>query len=433
MLLTAHDILPLSPVPFLPLPPLPPLLPFRVGPTEERYASFLHDHRTREEDAIAVFRLRYAQKIYVELVAEIAVSKRWARLWRVLFPPVPVSFFQANTQNPKHIKNNYFNNDISFNSLDSFSSNHHLFVRNRIVLVGWHVDTTQQNEYEEENCTSNFNLQSATDADNALVQASMFDRAEMVNWLLFRGVYLSSSNSNSNTTAVKQEDFDSSEILNQSIIYPGPDIIKNVFNLITVQGLTTALILSAKHPGSLSTLSLILNHPLSDVNAHDGSPLAWSSRMGCLEAVKLLLAHGADAKIRNGIAGLWAAGLMDIHAQEEYGLRWAVARGHLHTVQYLCKAGAMVDAMGGFSLRHAVQMGHEEIIDVLLASGADVLIASRQADVREGRNVGDTADDENALVRWAAHTGNTQLAEKLKAALLASRIRQRICLVDLEE
>ncbi|KAI8614218.1 ankyrin repeat-containing domain protein [Chytriomyces sp. MP71] len=294
--------------------------------------------------------------------------------------------------------------------------------------------------------------------DNALIQASMFDRAELVQWLLYRGVAIpvppttSTNTDTSNSSSSKPES-------------PGPAPstlpLSDIHNLVTLHGLTTALVLSAKHPGALGTLSIVLAHPLADVNACDGSPLAWAARTGGLDAVRLLLAHGADPRARGGIAGLWAAeyghtavvrlfveqGGMDVHAQEEYGLRWAVARGQVETVEYLCTVGAMVDAMGGFALRHAVQMGHDQIVDILLRYGADVSIAGNMANTRDGvdddnDNANDGSDEEirssesmadegNALVRWALRAHNFALAEKLKETLRANRIRGRMHILDL--
>ncbi|KAJ3198365.1 hypothetical protein HDU83_009639 [Entophlyctis luteolus] len=419
------------------LPPLP-LGPFEIGPSEERIAAFLHDKRLHEDDIISVLAMKYTTPEFLELIAETAVSRRWTRVWCLLFPTVQKQLLHLEGRS----SNGLYTGEV---------------VEEGVVLVGWGGDSGESpqassKKLEQEKAVARFpsyleqhtvadigrgfvydsngdcgngNLildaihAGVNDADNAIVQAAMFDRADMVKWLLFRGIFL-----------------------------PSSAAVANSFNLVSLPGLAAALILAAKHPGTLSTLSLLLMHPLVDPNAHDGSPLAWSCRMGSLSAVKLLIQHGADASLKHGMAGLWAAehgqtevvkylvskGLIDIHAQEEYGLRWAVARGHIETVRYLCNAGAAVDAMDGFALRHAVQMGHEEIIDILLASGADVLIASRQADVREGVYTSSTARlEENSLVLWALRAGNNSLADKLVASLRASIARSRVCVVDLEE
>ncbi|KAJ3028911.1 UNVERIFIED_CONTAM: hypothetical protein HDU68_000608 [Siphonaria sp. JEL0065] len=430
LLLTFHNILCPSPCPIL---PPAPTNPFQLGPNEERYASFLQDKHTTELDAIAVFQLRYATSIYAELATEVAVSKRWFQLWKVLFP-------------------------TPFKSLGGSSGMD--LIGEGVVLAGWGSDEVE----EPTNWIPGIEIVlKGVDADNGFVQAAMFDRAEMVKWMLFRGVYMPFSGTNGLTSLeINKSDLQKESVYESiaktiAVVHDAeqqgnPALNKNVtanqFNLITPQGITTGLILSSKHPGTLSTLSLLLTHPLTDVNVCDGSPLAWCSRMGCLDGVKLLVAHGADPLIRNGVASLWAAehghtevvkyyvskGMMDIHAQEEYCLRWAVARGHLETVRYLCKAGAVVDAMGGFALRHAVQMGHEEIIDELLAHGADVANASRAADAREGIDVEEGApDEENSLVRWATRAGNAALAKKLLDSLRTSRTRERITVIDIEE
>ncbi|KAJ3266308.1 hypothetical protein HDU77_001797 [Chytriomyces hyalinus] len=394
MLLTSHNIV--APSAFPQLPPVP-MGPYFLGPTEERYGCFLSDRTLTEEDALTVFRLRCANHVYVELACEMAVTKRWTNLWQALFPlPSPIlSSTGSSDQIPQLLELG-------------------------VALCGWTVsgavDAVTLNQQDV--WIQGMEAQCQLEADNALVQAAMFDRAELVSWLLQRGIYLHT------TSTGKSNDLPSSS---------PKEITGNGFRLVTLQGLMTALILSAKHPASLSTLSILLAHPLSDVNTCDGSPLAWSCRTGNLDAVKLLLSHGADAAIRGGVAGLWAAeyghteivkllvkgGKMDIHTQEEYALRWAVARGQTETVTYLCQAGAAVDAMGGFALRHAVQMDFEEIVDVLLAYGADINVAGSMADARNGEDETSSpeAGDGNALVRWAMRLCNKSLEDKLRNAL----------------
>ncbi|TPX78305.1 hypothetical protein CcCBS67573_g00422 [Chytriomyces confervae] len=394
MLLTSHNIV--APSAFPHLPPVP-MGPYFLGPTEERYGCFLSDKTLTEEDALTVFRLRCANHVYVELACEMAVTKRWTNLWQALFPlPSPIlSWTGSSDQIPQLLELG-------------------------VALCGWTVSEAVNpvTLNQQDAWIQGMEAQCQLEADNALVQAAMFDRAELVSWLLQRGIYLHT------TSTGKSNDLSSSS---------PKEITGNVFRLVTLQGLMTALILSAKHPASLSTLSILLAHPLSDVNTCDGSPLAWSCRTGNLDAVKLLLSHGADAAIRGGVAGLWAAeyghteivkllvkgGKMDIHTQEEYALRWAVARGQTETVTYLCQAGAAVDAMGGFALRHAVQMDFEEIVDVLLAYGADINVAGSMADARNGEDEtgNPEAGDGNALVRWAMRLCNKSLEDKLRNAL----------------
>ncbi|KAJ3230883.1 hypothetical protein HDU81_004158 [Chytriomyces hyalinus] len=378
--------------------------PYFLGPTEERYGCFLSDKMLTEDDALTVLRLRCANHVYIELACEMAVTKRWTNLWQALFP---------------------FPNSI--HSLNKSSDQLPQLMEQGVALCGWTVSgAVDPVKFQQDVWIQGIEAQCQLEADNALVQAAMFDRAELVSWLLQRGIYLHT------TSTGKSNDVSPSS---------PKDTAGNVFRLVTLQGLMTALILSAKHPASLSTLSILIAHPLSDVNTCDGSPLAWSCRTGNLDAVKLLLAHGADAAIRGGVAGLWAAGMnsknfslqilssytklnshsypaeyghteivkllvksgrMDVHTQEEYALRWAVARGQTETVTYLCQAGAAVDAMGGFALRHAVQMDFEEIVDVLLAYGADINIAGSMADARNGddETSGPVADEADYEGKW---------------------------------
>ncbi|KAJ3031554.1 UNVERIFIED_CONTAM: putative RNA helicase [Siphonaria sp. JEL0065] len=426
-LLTFHNILYPPPCPIL---PPTPTNPYQLGPNEERYASFLQDKNTTELDTIALFQLRYATSIYAEPVTEVAVSKRWFQLWKVLFP-------------------------APFKSIGGCSGMD--LLEEDVILAGWGSEEVE----EPTNWIPGIRaVLKGLDADNGFAQAAMFDRAEMVKWMLFRGVYMPFGGTDGivsplqiNKSDLQKESVYESIAKTIAVVHDteqqrnsafNKNVKLNQFNLITPQGITTAMILSSKHPRTLSTLSLLLTHPLTDVNVCDGSPLAWCSRMGCLDGVKLLFAYRADPLIRNGVASLWAAGTYILllkhisqnpnqvhrtwaqevgkilHAQEEYCLRWAVARGHLETVRYLCKAGATVDAM--------------EIIDELLAHGADVANASRAADAREGIDVEEGApDEENSLVPWATRAGNAALAKKLLDSLYTSRTRYRITVIDFEE
>jgi ankyrin repeat protein len=94
--------------------------------------------------------------------------------------------------------------------------------------------------------------------------------------------------------------------------------------------------------------------------------LSWAARSDAVEALSWLSAHGAslDANVYQGTALVWAA-----------------AKGRVRAVRRLLELGAGVDVLGTFggpqhgvgttALHHAAEGGHLEVIEVLLAAGAD--------------------------------------------------------------
>jgi ankyrin repeat protein len=96
-----------------------------------------------------------------------------------------------------------------------------------------------------------------------------------------------------------------------------------------------------------------------------GGPLQEAADVGKVEAVRLLLQHGADANpvIPEGMHG--------------YPLQAAAQYGSEEAVQILLDAGANVNAVGGYhgtALQAAARYGRERLVKLLLASGADVNI-----------------------------------------------------------
>ena len=62
----------------------------------------------------------------------------------------------------------------------------------------------------------------------------------------------------------------------------------------------------------------------------------------------------------------------DVHADDDYALRWAAEKGHTQTVQILLANGANIHAKDDSPLGWAAYYGHVEIVKVLLSAGADV-------------------------------------------------------------
>jgi len=85
-----------------------------------------------------------------------------------------------------------------------------------------------------------------------------------------------------------------------------------------------------------------------DVHAKDDYALRYASRYDHLEVVKVLLEKGADA-----------------HAQNDGALRWASEKGHLEVVKLLLDAGADVHADDDVALRWASTKGHLEVVELL--------------------------------------------------------------------
>lgn len=97
--------------------------------------------------------------------------------------------------------------------------------------------------------------------------------------------------------------------------------------------------------------------------------LSWAARSDAVAALSWLCSHGAsvDANVYQGTALVWAA-----------------TNGRVRAVRRLLELGAGVNVLGTFggpqhgvgttALHHAAESGHLEVIEVLLAAGADPTI-----------------------------------------------------------
>ncbi len=112
----------------------------------------------------------------------------------------------------------------------------------------------------------------------------------------------------------------------------------------------------------------------ADVNAKDAmndSPYLYAGARGHLAILKLTLEHGADLKSTNRYGGT--------------ALIPACERGHVETVRTLIAAGVKVDHinnLGWTGLLEAIILSdggerHQQIVQDLLAAGADVNLADR--------------------------------------------------------
>jgi len=117
----------------------------------------------------------------------------------------------------------------------------------------------------------------------------------------------------------------------------------------------------------------------ADVHAADDFALRWASRNGHAEVVKLLLDHGAD-----------------VHVENNMPLMWASENGHTEIVKLLLDHGADVHAKDDGALTWASFNGHTEVVKLLLDSGADVHV------------------ENNMPLMWASENGHTGVVKLLK-------------------
>lgn len=140
--------------------------------------------------------------------------------------------------------------------------------------------------------------------------------------------------------------------------------------------------------GNIPMMALFLSHgaDVNAVNAHGETALLHASWKGHLDAVRWLVAQGAQAN-RQGKA--WSA------------LHYAAFAGHADIVRYLLTQGADMNALspnGSTPLMMAAREGRAEIATALLKAGA------------QGGIVNDNG--ENA-VRWAMRNNNVVIAREI--------------------
>jgi cytohesin len=193
----------------------------------------------------------------------------------------------------------------------------------------------------------------------------------------------------------------------------------------------------------------------ADVNAKDvegWAPLHYSARNGHEEIVELLLAKGADVNVKDeseetavgenveaaaiichdtghhhgapsihvpardgdlsGVQELLDDGA-DVNAKDEHGwtaLHYAAFSGHREIIELLLAKGANVTGMT--ALHYAASGGHEEIVELLLAKGADVNAKAKDGKTPLDMANGATADllrthgSQSGLIHVAVRDGD---------------------------
>ena len=74
----------------------------------------------------------------------------------------------------------------------------------------------------------------------------------------------------------------------------------------------------------------------------------------------------------------------DVHARDDYAIRYSAKNGHIEVVKYLIDNGADIHACNDFALRYSAANGHLEVVKYLIENGADV-----QAAIKHSRILGD--------------------------------------------
>lgn len=169
----------------------------------------------------------------------------------------------------------------------------------------------------------------------------------------------------------------------------------------------------ACHAGNLNLVRMLLEHG-ADMHAREGMPLALASGGGHVEVVKFLIEEaGANVAIGNhkalaaAIAStkpchlqilcmLLEAGA-NVHASDNFALRWACSHGRLEVAKLLLEHGADIHAGSEDALYQAAKNGHQDVVQLLLAQGAD---PARCQDA----------------IRRAEERGHSQVAAMLKLA-----------------
>ena len=92
-----------------------------------------------------------------------------------------------------------------------------------------------------------------------------------------------------------------------------------------------------------------------NVHANDDYVLKWNAEKGHLDVVKYLIKSGAN-----------------IHAGDDNALSCSAKNGHLDVVKYLIEKGANVHADDNFALGRSSKYGHFDVVKYLIENGANV-------------------------------------------------------------
>ena len=134
---------------------------------------------------------------------------------------------------------------------------------------------------------------------------------------------------------------------------------------------------SASENGHLDIVECLVSLG-SDIHADNDYAFRSASENGHLEVVKYLVELGyyhapvQPGRIENNVVvtGEKVSIGVDIHAQNEYAIRYASRNGHLDVVNYLVSVGANIHAENEYPVRHASVNGYPEVVEYLVSIGA---------------------------------------------------------------
>ena len=180
-------------------------------------------------------------------------------------------------------------------------------------------------------------------------------------------------------------------------------------NKISTEDIKNALMRSAEN-GHLHVVKYLVEEHQADIHAINEYALRWSAHNGHLDVVKYLVEEnnanihaqnegGLRYSAENGhleiVKYLVEEHQADIHAYNEYALRWSAENGHLEVVKYLVEKGADIHAQNEYALRWGVRSGHLHVVKYLVEKGADI-----------------HAGNEYSL-RWSVHNRKLDVAKYL--------------------
>jgi ankyrin repeat protein len=123
----------------------------------------------------------------------------------------------------------------------------------------------------------------------------------------------------------------------------------------------------------------------ADIHADNDFAVRLAAARGHLDVVKWLVEGGANIRAGNNQAVRWAAGNghldvvkwlveggANIRADNDHAVRYAATNGHLDVVKWLVERGANIRAGNNQAVRWAAGNGHLDVVKWLVEQGADI-------------------------------------------------------------
>ena len=242
------------------------------------------------------------------------------------------------------------------------------------ILAGWCTRAASPSEIYaairtgerapvEKLLTENVSVEDRDEHGNTLlIRAAMYGGPELLRSLIDRGADVNAAN-RAGATPLMRAAGNGGNI--KLLIERGADV-----NARSALG-NTPLILAARANPSAKAVKLLIEHGalVNATNNFGASAIMTAAASGDLDAVRVLLAHGADPNAHSrasDAAVLWGGGRSP--------LAWAAFRGDLPMIKVLLKAGANPNEVEGFGTA-LIQTAWADRVDaalLLLKNGSDV-------------------------------------------------------------